>query len=135
MKFLNKEVIKYKRLLRQERRKLVKKAKKFKPWDYVFFIEMVDQMISFFLRYYAEGNCCLQSEESANEILAQLLEVKDLLSNITEKNYSEEAEKLFENQEYKEKFKSEYHLCEYLIKEDVEKCFSLIGKNIRYWWD
>ena len=42
MKFLNREVIKYKRLLRQERRKLVKKAKKFKPWDYGFFIEMVD---------------------------------------------------------------------------------------------
>ena len=74
----------YYRMMRHYRKALIKKARKFQPYDYGFFMEGLCTMLSWMEAYYDLGYNVFQAEDSRIEIQRSLEEVCDLLDAAAE---------------------------------------------------
>ena len=131
-----KQIRLYRKMLRTERRKLIKEAKICCPFDWSFYLGMINATTKFFLKYYSDGNNVYMCEEQRQEIVNQLTSVAELLERIdNDVYYIDKAEELYSQEEYKNSYSSEGDLYDYLIQHDINVCFSIIAEHCREWWD
>ena len=105
----------YCKMERRHRRKLVKLAKKIKPYDYCFFHDFVVAMIEFYSEYYDKGNNIWQTDETRIPIvesLKGLIELNKTFETSAGLVVNDQAAVAF----YKEFYKT-------------------IGEDICLWWD
>ena len=140
----------YYRMMRHYRKALIKKARKFQPYDYGFFMEGLCTMLSWMEAYYDLGYNVFQAEDSRIEIQRSLEEVCDLLdaaaeddddfsdggvetleSWIEKLNNSDNQRANEDAAEYRARIEAQDKNCIDLYK----KVFAKIAEDFRTWWD
>lgn len=140
----------YYRMMRHYRKALIKKARKFQPYDYGFFMEGLCTMLSWMEAYYDLGYNVFQAEDSRIEIQRSLEEVCDLLDAAAEddNNFSdgcvETLESWIEKLNNDDNQRANEDAAEYRARIEVQekkrtelykKAFAKIAEDFRMWWD
>lgn len=140
----------YYRMMRHYRKALIKKARKFQPYDYGFFMEGLCTMLSWMEAYYDLGYNVFQAEDSRIEIQRSLEEVCDLLDAAAEddNNFSDGCVETLEswieklnnddNQRANEdaaEYRARIEAQEKKRTELYKKAFAKIAEDFRMWWD
>lgn len=97
----------YRKMSRRMRRKLVRAAKKFKPWEYDYLLELINMALNYMFEYYMLGVNVLQCTEEQCSRRTELVEALNLLFQ-------------FREDDTQEKLKA---FCDY------------ISENLLKWWD
>lgn len=140
----------YYRMMRHYRKALIKKARKFQPYDYGFFMEGLCTMLSWMEAYYDLGYNVFQAEDSRIEIQRSLEEVCDLLDAAAEDddNFSdgcvETLESWIEKLNNSDNQRANEDAAEYRARIEAQekkrtelykKAFAKIAEDFRMWWD
>ena len=140
----------YYRLMRHYRKMLIKKARKFQPYDYGFFIDGLCTMLAWMEAYYDLGYNVFQSEDSRIEVQRSLEEVCDLFEEAAINDYDVSAdnietfeawlEKLCTNDNQRadedtEEYRARIEAQEKKCAELYNKAFAKIAEDFRTWWD
>lgn len=141
----------YYRMMRHYRKALIKKARKFQPYDYGFFMEGLCTMLAWMEAYYDLGYNVFQAEDSRIEVQRSLEEVCDLLDAAAEDDDVDSPDGCVETLEsWIEKLNSNDNqranedAAEYRARIEAQekkrtelykKAFTKIAKDFRTWWD
>lgn len=141
----------YYRMMRHYRKALIKKARKFQPYDYGFFMEGLCTMLSWMEAYYDLGYNVFQTEDSRIEIQRSLEEVCDLLDAAAEDDdvdsYDgcvETLESWIEKLNNSDNQRANEDAAEYRARIEAQekrrtelykKAFAKIAEDFRMWWD
>ena len=141
----------YYRMMRHYRKALIKKARKFQPYDYGFFMEGLCTMLSWMEAYYDLGYNVFQAEDSRIEIQRSLEEVCDLLDAAAEDDdvdsYDgcvETLESWIEKLNNSDNQRANEDAAEYRARIEAQekkrtelykKAFAKIAEDFRMWWD
>ena len=141
----------YYRMMRHYRKALIKKARKFQPYDYGFFMEGLCTMLSWMEAYYDLGYNVFQAEDSRIEIQRSLEEVCDLLDAAAEDDdvdsYDgcvETLESWIEKLNNNDNQRANEDAAEYRARIEAQekkrtelykKAFAKIAEDFRTWWD
>lgn len=109
-----KQKIEFRRKRKKAKKKLIKAAKRFRPYDYGFILDLVDIALEDFEDFYSSGIYVLQVDESRCEIASSIKEARAKLSEYYDKESSPENDP---------------------AQKKIEEFFALLGKYIRTWWD
>ena len=139
--FPSKQMRAFNKMHRKHRKELIKLAKETNEYDYCWLHESVIMQIRHMYEFYI-GNNVHQSDESKSEIIQQLECILDLVRELEKTEDDNCGLELIcdENDNIIESIVPEdYHKRaldqEKKINRLYEEIYSLIGKNIRYWWD
>ena len=140
----------YYRMMRHYRKALIKKARKFQPYDYGFFMEGLCTMLSWMEAYYDLGYNVFQAEDSRIEIQRSLEEVCDLLDAAAEDDDDfsdgcvETLESWIEKLNNSDNQRADEDAAEYRARIEAQekkrtelykKAFVKIAEDFRTWWD
>lgn len=140
----------YHRMMRHYRKALIKKAHKFQPYDYGFFMEGLCTMLSWMEAYYDLGYNVFQAEDSRVKIQRSLEEVCDLLDAAAEdsddfpNDYSGTLEEWIEKLNNNDNQRANEDAAEYRARIEAQekkraelykKAFAKIAEDFRTWWD
>ena len=140
----------YYRMMRHYRKALIKKARKFQPYDYGFFMEGLCTMLSWMEAYYDLGYNVFQAEDSRIEIQRSLEEVCDLLDAAAEDDDDfsdggvETLESWIEKLNNSDNQRANEDAAEYRARIEAQekkrtelykKAFANIAEDFRTWWD
>lgn len=104
----------FRRKRKETKKKLIKAAKRFRPYDYGFILDFIDVALEDFEDFYSSETYVLQADESRCEIVSQIKEARTKLSEYYDKESLPEDE---------------------APQKKMEEFFALLGKYIRTWWD
>ena len=139
----------YYRMMRHYRKALIKKARKFQPYDYGFFMEGLCTMLSWMEAYYDLGYNVFQAEDSRIEIQRSLEEVCDLLDAAAEDDDDfsdgcvETLESWIEKLNNSDNQRANEDAAEYRARIEAQekkrtelykKAFAKIAEDFRTWW-
>lgn len=138
--FPRKEMRAYLKMHHKHRKELIKLAKEFGEWDWIYLHRFVMTIIKHFHEYYSAGNNVWQSDETLIPIIEQLKHILDLDKEI-EKVVDEglDVEYIEKDGKITAVFPNDFIK---IMNENEEKeqqlyeeLYSSIGKNLQQWWD
>lgn len=136
----NKEMRAYLKMHRKHRKELIKLAKEFGEWDWIYLHRFVMTIIKHFHEYYSAGNNVWQSDETLIPIIEQLKHILDLDKEIEkvvdddlDVEYVEEDGKV--TAVFPDDFINRMNENEEKEQQLYEELYGSIGKNLKWWWD
>jgi len=136
--FPSKEMRAYRKMYRRHRRELIRLAKQDRDFDWCWLDEFVRTKIKHMYEYFSDGNNVCQTEESLNEILAQLKHVLDLHEEL-DSLWDNYGNNLIINEDgsvtVNDDGAKKYSTIRNREQELYEEIYSYIGKYIQWWWD
>ena len=140
--FPSKEMRAFNKMHRRHRKELIKLAKETNEYDYYWLHQSVIMQIKHMYEYYSAGNNVWQVDESRLKIVSQLEHILGLIRELEETEgdncglelICDENDNLIGSikpDDYDKRIQEQDNQ----IKKIYEEIYSLIGKNIRCWWD